>query len=365
MRHIIIYIYAFVAFSLLQACSNQSKPVAVDGDTIRLKYSTLLTMVRYSDHTDVTIADPWHKGKTLQTLRIDNNKPYRKALIFTTLHCQLMEYLGCQAAVAGVCDLKYINIHDIKRRTSPTYKGTLPSIMDCGDGMAPNIERIIALNPDVMIMSPFENSGGIGKLQQLNIPVVMAADYMEQSPLGRAEWMKLYGMLFGCEQTADSLFNVVDSTYNSLKSMAIKMKKGRSILTERKTGATWYCPGGKSTIAQLIADANGGYAFANDTQSGSLALPFEQVLSKAGNSDIWAFKYDGPHPLSRQELLSEYHGYAGLKAFQTGEIYQCNASATFYFEETCFRPDYLLREFIQLLHPEAKLGGLRYYKRQD
>ena len=97
--------------------------------------------------------------------------------------------------------------------------------MDCGDGMAPNIERIIALNPDVMIMSPFENSGGIGKLQQLNIPVVMAADYMEQSPLGRAEWMKLYGMLFGCEQTADSLFNVVDSTYNSLKSMAIKMKK--------------------------------------------------------------------------------------------------------------------------------------------
>ena len=212
-------------------------------------------------------------------------------------------------------------------------------------------------------MSPFENSGGIGKLQQLNIPVVMAADYMEQSPLGRAEWMKLYGMLFGCEQTADSLFNVVDSTYNSLKSMAIKMKKGRSILTERKTGATWYCPGGKSTIAQLIADANGGYAFANDTQSGSLALPFEQVLSKAGNSDIWAFKYDGPHPLSRQELLSEYHGYAGLKAFQTGEIYQCNASATFYFEETCFRPDYLLREFIQLLHPEAKLGGLRYYKK--
>ena len=229
MRHIIIYIYAFVAFSLLQACSNQSKPVAVDGDTIRLKYSTLLTMVRYSDHTDVTIADPWHKGKTLQTLRIDNNKPYRKALIFTTLHCQLMEYLGCQAAVAGVCDLKYINIPDIKRRTSPTYKGTLPSIMDCGDGMAPNIERIIALNPDVMIMSPFENSGGIGKLQQLNIPVVMAADYMEQSPLGRAEWMKLYGMLFGCEQTADSLFNVVDSTYNSLKSMAIKMEKGRSI----------------------------------------------------------------------------------------------------------------------------------------
>ena len=145
--------------------------------------------------------------------------------------------------------------------------------------------------------------------------------------------------------------------------MAIKMKKGRSILTERKTGATWYCPGGKSTIAQLIADANGGYAFANDTQSGSLALPFEQVLSKAGNSDIWAFKYDGPHPLSHQELLSEYHGYAGLKAFQTGEIYQCNASATFYFEETCFRPDYLLREFIQLLHPEAKLGGLRYYKK--
>lgn len=363
MRQFIIYVLALVASFLTQACSHQGKPVAVEGDTIRMKYATLLTMVRYADHTEVSISDPWHDGKTLQRFSITNGKHYSEALVFTAPHCQLMEYLGCQDCIAGVCDLKYINITDIQRRAVARCKSRLKPIADCGDGMQPNIERIITLKPDVMVVSPFENNDGISKLKKLGIPVVMAADYMEQSPLGRAEWMKLYGILFGCEEAADSLFHIVDSTYNSLKAKAIKMPKGRSILTERKTGATWYCPGGKSTIGQMIADANGSYAFANDTHSGSLALPFEQVMAKAGNADVWAFKYNGTHPLTRQELLAEFHGYSGLKAFNTGNIYQCNASATSYFEETCFRPDFLLKELIQLLHPEANLGGLRYYKK--
>lgn len=364
MRHLIIYTLALVASTLLQACFHQSKPVAIEGDTIKMKYATLLTMVRYADHTDVSIADPWHEGNTLQRFSIKSGKPYQEALVFTTTHCQLMEYLRCEDHIAGVCDLKYINIADIQQRAAAGCKSPQKPIADCGDAMQPNMERIITLKPDVMIMSPFENASGIDKLKKLGIPVVLATDYMEQSPLGRAEWMKLYGLLFGCEQRADSLFHVVDSTYNSLRAKAIKMKKGRSILTERKTGATWYCPGGKSTIGQMIADANGRYAFSADKHSGSLALPFEQVVAKAGNSDIWAFKYDGSRPMTATELLAEFHGYSGLKAFRTGNVYQCNASATSYFEQTTFRPDYLLREFIILMHPEAHLGKLRYYQKQ-
>lgn len=355
----------FVSSLLLQGCHQQSTPVAEGGDTIKLKYATLLTMVRHGEYTEVTIADPWNEGKALQRLRIE--KKYHRALVFTTVHCQLMEYLGCGGSIAGVCDLKYINIDNIRERSSANYhdttNGIQPAIVDCGNAMAPNIEKITALKPDIMILSPFEGGNNMSKYKNTDITMVYAAEYMEPTPLARAEWMKLYGLLFGCEKAADSLFCIVDSTYNLLKKQAIKLPKGRSILTERKTGATWYCPGGKSTVAQMIADANGQYAFAGDNHSGSLALPFEQVFVKAGNSDIWAFKYEAERPLSRSQLLTEFHGYAGLKAMQTGEVYQCNAAQTTIFEETGFRPDLLLREFIILLHPETDFGKLRYYKR--
>lgn len=235
-------------------------------------------------------------------------------------------------------------------------------IVDCGDAMSPDIEKIIDLHPDAIFVSPFEGSGGFGKLEKLGIPIIQTADYMETSALGRAEWMRYYGRLFGEGRRADSLFHVVDSTYQSLKQYAAALPEGRSILTERKTGATWYTPGGASSMGTIIRDANGRYAFSEDKHGGSLALSFEQIIDKAGDSDIWAFKYNGSKMMSREDLLREFHGYEALKAFRTGEIYECNTSVSPYFEETPFRPDYLLREMIILLHPQTNIGDLRYYK---
>lgn len=332
------------------------------GDTIPLKYATLLTMVRYADRVEVSIANPWHKGQVLQHYSV--REPFRRAAVFTAAHCQLLYDLHAAEALKAVCDLNYIYNKDIHRRADRQWmldSGALV-IADLGSGMAPDMEQIMAIQPDVMLISPFENSGGFGKLAKLGIPIIQTADYMENSALARAEWMKLYGILFGREREADSLFHVVDSTYQSLHRMAIKQPRGRSILTERKTGSVWYCPGGRSTVGQLLADANGSYAFADDEHGGSLPLSFEEVLAKAGQTEVWAFKFTGSTPLSKADLLAEFHGYAGLKAFQTGTIYECSTTETPFFEETPFRPDYLLREYIQLLHPQLRLG-LRYFKK--
>lgn len=301
-----------------------------------------------------TVLDPWQKGKVLQTVNVD--KPYKRVVVFTTSHCQLMEYLGVADRIVGVCDSKYILIKDIRQRLA---KG---DIADCGNSMNPDIERIISLKPDAIILSPYEGMS-LGRLEKLGIPIIQAADYMETSSLGRAEWMRYYGRLFGVGVRADSLFHVVDSTYQGLKAYAAQLSKGKSVLTERKTGAVWYTPGGESTIGVTIRDANGSYAFSADRHSGSLALGFEQILEKAGQSDVWAFKYNGVKPMTKADLLKEFHGYEALKAFKTGEIYECNCSMVPYFEEVGWRPDYLLREFIQLLHPGTDLGGLRYYKK--
>lgn len=351
-KHLLFYLFIVLAFA---SCGRAQDG---DGGTAAFTYAKLLKEGGSSpDGRTFTVLDPWQKGKVLQTVVAE--KPFRRVVVFTTSHCQLLEYLGVADRIVGVCDAKYILIGDIQRRLRlpANAKG---HIADCGNSMSPDIERIIALKPDAIILSPYEGIS-LGRLEGLGIPVIQAADYMESSSLGRAEWMRYYGRLFGCGARGDSLFHVVDSTYQSLKAYAARLPKGKSILTERKTGATWYTPGGQSTIGVTIRDANGGYAFADDKHSGSLALSFEQILAKAGDSDVWAFKYNGTKMVTRSDLLREFHGYGALKAFRTGEIYECDCSTVPYFEEVSWRPDYLLREMIQLLHPGVRLGGLRYY----
>ena len=406
------------------------------GDTVKMKYAQLLTIVKhggeYAEHdgehaehdgeyAEVTIANPWKEGtllhryilvpkgeegnKTVARLAMQRSAgarcvtdtvrtPVENSAVFTSPHCQLLYELGCGQAIRGVCDLNYINIPDVKKRTaSAGNHGSSSAIADCGSSMAPDIERIIALKPEAILVSPFENSGGYGKLDKLHIPLIEVADYMEASPLGRAEWMKFYGMLFeksdakdskteissskaGIFQSkADSLFAKIEKEYLNLKAAAKKLPAGLSVLTERKTGSVWYIPGGQSTIGILLKDANARYIFSEDQHHGSLAMSPEQILAKAKNIDVWAFKYFGGKPLSRSQLLQEYAGYKSLAAFGSSRIYQVDTSREPYFEITSFHPEVLLREFILLSHPAdnarfakydkeiRKLGKLRFYKK--
>lgn len=355
-----------VVLLVLCACRRHAVVgMSQGGDTIRLAYADLLCMTEQADSQllHITVSDPWHQGKTLQRLTLSGDTtaqgvmhPLKRVVVFTTSHCQLLEYLGLADRIVGVCDLQYILIPDIQQRVRAG------KIANCGNSMSPDLEKIVSLHPDAILLSPFEG-GDYGRLEKLGIPIILAADYMESSSLGRAEWMRYYGRLFGCGQKADSLFKAVDASYGRLKAQAARLPQGRSILTERKTGATWYTPGGESTIGVTIRDAHGSYAFADDRHSGSLPLSFEQIIAKAGESDVWAFKFNGSHMMSRQDLLNEFHGYEALKAFRTGEIYECNCSKVPYFEEVSWRPDYLLRELMILLHPQLKMGALRYYKK--
>jgi iron complex transport system substrate-binding protein len=204
-----------------------------------------------------------------------------------------------------------------------------------------------------VLLSPFENSGGYGRLEKIGVPIVECADYMETSALGRAEWMKFYGMLYGKEREADSLFHVVDSVYHSISEKAKRMKRQRSMITEKLTGNTWYVAGGRSTVGQLIADANGDYVWASDEHSGSLALSFETILEKAGQSDVWVFNWSNSALPTYASLAAEFHGYKEMKAFRERNVWYIDTQKVPYFEEVSFRPDRLLRDYVLLLHPEA------------
>ena len=441
-----IYIFgALLALLVLTACQGGKTTAgeAEEGDTLKMKYAKLLTIVKYGEkgtasldkdaedaeyqYAEVNVANPWKAGtllhryilipkgkegdKTVTRLALQRTSgmgcttdtvrtPVERSAVFIAPHCQLMYELGCQQAIRGVCDLNYINIPDVRKRAASAGNASAQnSIVDCGSSMAPDIERIIALKPEAILVSPFENSGGYGKLDKLHIPIIEAADYMESSPLGRAEWMKFYGMLFGkdknisttvagkalttvvgkalttvagkaseatlpasCELKADSLFAKIEKEYLKLKAEAGKLPKGLSILTERKTGNVWYVPGGQSTIGILLKDANARYIFSDDKHSGSLPMSPEQILAKGSQVDVWAFKYFGGAPLSQVQLLQEYDGYKALAAFSRGNIYQVDTSTVPYFELTSFHPELLLREFIILAHGE-RFGKLKFYKK--
>ena len=451
MKKLYILLCGATAALLMAACQG-GKTAAADaeaGDTLEMKYAKLLTIVKHGDgeessdaaegidyqYAEAIVANPWKAGtllhryilipkgeegdKTVAMLAKRRSMgarcttdtvrtPVERSAVFIAPHCQLMYELGCQQAIRGVCDLNYINIPDVRKRAASSGNASAGnSIVDCGSSMAPDIERIIALKPEAILVSPFENSGGYGKLDKLHIPIIGAADYMESSPLGRAEWMKFYGMLFGkdknisttaagkaseaaagkasgaaagkaseaavgkaseatlpasCELRADSLFAQIEKEYLDLKAEAGKLPKGLSILTERKTGNVWYVPGGQSTIGILLKDANARYIFSDDQHSGSLPMSPEQILAKGSQVDVWAFKYFGGAPLSQAQLLQEYDGYKALAAFSRGNIYQVDTSMVPYFELTSFHPELLLREFIILAHGE-RFGKLRFYKK--
>jgi iron complex transport system substrate-binding protein len=237
-------------------------------------------------------------------------------------------------------------------------------ITDVGDGMSPVIEKIIDDHPDALFLSPFENSGGYGKIEELDIPIVECADYMESSPLARAEWLRFYGMLFGCEQRADSLFQTVDKNYHRLKALAATAKTSPTVLMDKVTGSVWYVPGGRSTIGQMVQDANARYPWAADEHSGSVSLPFEAVIEKAGDADIWLFRYSGQHDITADELLGEHHGYDHFRAFKNHNAFGCDVERSQFYEESPFHPDWLLNDLITILHPDLTgLEPLRYYRR--
>lgn len=394
-------IFGALVALLFVACQGGKTASGEGGDTLQMKYAELLTIVKHNDgaYTEAIIENPWKKGTTLHKyilvpkgnegdetvarLKDDIREnsalqmgkacdivrtPLESNVVFTAPHCQLMYELGCKNAITGVCDKDYINIPDIKERVKlsdgkASTSDTDKVIIDCGSSMQPDIERIIALKPEGLLISPFENSGGYGKLDKLHIPIIETADYMETSPLGRAEWMKFYGLLFKSEERSDSLFSSIEKEYLALKAEAAKLPQGLSILTERKMGSVWYVPGGKSTMGILLKDANAKYIFADDTHSGSLAYGPERILSKGTQIDVWAFKYFGGKALSKSDLLAEYEGYKALKTFNQNSIYQVDTSTQPYFELTSFHPEILLREFIILAHPKAtQFGKLRFYQ---
>ena len=356
---------------LLPSCGKGSGGAKLHRNEI--KEASLLQMQREAGYTLVTVSDPWSasRGKVLHRYALVPRDsvvpdslpdgatvvrvPIDTALVYSSVHTAVLAELGALDAVKGVADAQYFNDAEIKRRLAA---GT---IADCGQSLSPDIEKVIALTPDAVLLSPYQDAT-YGQITKLGVPIIECADYMETTPLGRAEWIKFYGELVGQRERADSIYNAVAKHYNELKEeIAAEGGNRPMVLTESVINGVWNVPGGGSYMALLIEDAGGNYPWRDDDHTGSLSLDFNQVLERAQNADVWLIKSRTIHSLA--DLRAAYSLNDRFAAFERRMVYVCDVERSDFFDTFPFHPDVLLQEYAQIFHPQRYHDGvLRFFK---
>ena len=369
--HWLLILFCLVGFSC-QTRQNLSSDSPLFSDTIR--YAQGFSIHRFADYTEVEVRDPWDSTRLLQRyLLVDRERPLptelpkgtvvrvpaQHVVVYTSVHAAILEQLGETGRIVGVCESRYMDL--------PSIQAGLKSgqIADIGEATAPNVEKMIERKAELVIVSPFQNSG-YGPVEKLGIPIVEGADYMESLPLGRTEWIRFYGWLFGKEAVADSIFRATEQRYLALKARITDEMPRPIVLAEKRFGSSWFVPAGDSYMAHLFQDAGADYIFRELPGSGSVPLTFETVLDRAIHADLWLLKYNQSYEMTYGDLRAEYTPYENFDAFKNRHIYTCNTGIVPYYEEFPLHPDYLLKDLISLFHPELWPDyAPRYYRKMQ
>ncbi|MDE6174734.1 MAG: ABC transporter substrate-binding protein [Duncaniella sp.] len=374
MKHKFLSLFLSAALSagFLCGCKGSSaSDTGIVGDTLTSE-ARLLTLVDCGGYLVADVKNPWDSTKLLQryVLLPDSaglpenlpdgvlvRVPLKRSLVYSGVHAGAVKELGAIAAVSGVAEGAYFTMPEIREGLD---RG---SIVDVGSSMSPDVEKVTELNPDAILASPYQNSS-YGVVESLGLPIIECADYMEATPLARAEWIRLLGALYGHEAEADSIWRKVSDDYRALASRASEAGSHPKVITERVMNGVWFVPGGRSYMSRLITDAGGVNPWSGTQDSGSVQLDFSSVFDKACDADIWLIRNYGPG-LTLSELKSSYELNSRMDAFKSGEVYVADTSTSTLFEDFPFHPEKLLREYILLfLGPDyAGTDTTRYYKR--
>lgn len=376
MRDFRAFLILSVALLCLGACGRGKTSVEETvraADTIR--YARNIRIEYFDEYVSVRIRDPWDTLRQRQHyVLVDREKPaprnlpsdgtvikvpVEKAVIYTSVHTAIAEQLGALDRVCGVCEPQYITSPEVLKRIEEGR------IADLGMSTSPNVEKIVDIGTEMIIASPFENSG-YGSAEKIGVPIVEAADYMENHPLGRTEWVLFYGLLLGHREEAEAVFKETERHYMELKELASGAATHPTVLLERKYGGSWAVPAGESYIAVMHADAGADYMFREFPGAKSVHLTFESVYDKAADADFWFMKYDTREPLTYDRLKEEYRPYANFRPWKEKRIFCCNTITSTYYDDITLHPDLVLEDLIAVYHPELLPGhSQRYYFPMD
>lgn len=291
--------------------------------------------------------------------------PVRSFVAMSTTYYPFLEKFGKLDALVAVDDATYAYNPQVRARAAD---GSLALVGGGASGGSVNVEKLLELNPD-LIMTSASGSPELDahpKLLEASLPVVINSDYLEQSPLGRAEWGIFIAAFFDLEEQAAQDFDALVQRYEAAKKLTEALPEKVSVFTNTDYQGTWYVPGGESYAALLLKDAGARYVFADQPGYGAAPLAFEAVFDAAKDADFWlnvGFASD------LDSLLAMDTRYAEFKAFAQGSVYNYNARVTDaggsdYFESGVANPDIILKDLIRIFYPDLLPEHALYYYQQ-
>jgi len=354
---------------LLGACAPKTKEnvVRTQGDNL-MRHARNVTVFKtdYGYHMDVIC--PWDTTLTLGHFALvkDTTKavgegltqlrvPVQSVISFSATQWAVFLRLGEIDRVKGILEGRFV--------TDTTMRSLLAQekVYDIGTEAAADIERMIQLQPDALLYSPYfdGNQGGLNVTGAVLFPF---ADYMENTPLGRAEWIRVIGILAGCEDKANAWFDDIERRYNALSGLCANVEHRPTVFSDLAFNGQWYVAGGKSYIAKLFADAGADYIWKDNPSTASVPMDAESILAKAQKADYWRVINSNPFPMTYESLAKENPVYPLFDAFKNHKIIVCDILSTGYFEQSQCEPDLLLADFIHFFHPELLTGEWADYQ---
>ena len=364
------YLFLCVSLCFASCNSNENKNTRVNTNatskaTSSITYAKGFTILNYETHKEITVTSAWPNSpkpfKYILVKKGDNipnhdrndivvRTPINKVVVMSTTNIPTLEYLNVENTLVGFPNTKYISSKKTRQLVDKGF------VKDLNNDLELNMELLLDINPELVIGFSVNGSNGtLNKIEKLGIPVVLDGAWTEQTPLGRAEWIKFIAAFFDKDKEANTIFKDIEINYLEAKKLAKNTKNAPNVLSGSLFKDIWNMPGGNSFVSQYLKDANTNYVWKNNTATGSLQLNFEAVLAKAENTELWigagSFK-------NKKEMLTLHKGYAYFKAFKENNIYTFTKKigakgGLLYYELGPLRPDLILKDIIKIAHPEV------------
>jgi iron complex transport system substrate-binding protein len=369
--------FFLVALIVLTGCNPESKPAVVEEQaTTVLKYATGFSVSSIGNATLVEVKYPYQGATSgYQYLLVKRGEqppryepsvpviytPVERIICTATSHLPLLDYLDESSKLIGFPTLDYVSSEKIRARIDSG------KVADVGVDMGLNLEKIAVLNPDLLM--GYTMTGELGqykKIKQLGIPVVMNAEYLEEHPLGRAEWIKFMALFFNKENEAAEVFDLIEKNYLTTKELIKPNTSRPAVLSGVLYGDAWFLPGGQNYGSKLLRDAGCQYLWENDSSKGYLQLSFESVFEKAHEADAWIGVASFA---SLAEIKNADERYTKFKPYQTGNVYTYDfrkgaKGGSEYLELGYLRPDIILKDLVKIAHPELLPEYELYFHRK-